>query len=191
MSKDILSERKQALEEAFFKKAEQDQVARYREKLGKQKSIDELREVSGMDNDEVLARLVDAGVTGETMAAIALVPLVHVAWSDGELDAKERSAILKAAEHKGIAPGDPARALLETWLETNPGGELFETWSSYIAGLDEHLDGPQIAELRDQIVEFAREVAKSAGGFLGFGSVSDSETRALDEIQAAFPEVSE
>lgn len=187
MTKDILSERKQALEEAFFKKAEQEQVEKYREKLGKQKTIEELREISGMENEKVLSHLVDAGITGDTMAAIALVPLVHVAWSDGELEPKERDAILQAAEHKGINADTPARELLDKWLESDPGDELFAAWSDYVGGLEEHLEPDQVVELRDQVVEFAREVARAAGGFLGFGSVSDSETRALEEISAAFP----
>ncbi len=188
MTKDILSERKQALEEAFFKKAEKEQVAKYREKLSKQQTIEELREISGMDNEKVLSHLVDAGITGETMAAIALVPLVHVAWSDGAIETKEREAILQAAEHKGINADSPARDLLDKWLEQNPGDELFGAWCDYVGNLDQHLDAGQLAELRDQIVEFAREIARAAGGFLGFGSVSDSETRALEEIAAAFSE---
>lgn len=187
MSKDILAERKQALEEAFFKKAEKEQVKKYREKLGKQQTLEELREISGMESEKVLNHLVDVGITGETMAAIALVPLVHVAWSDGEVDKREREAIVAAAEHKGIKADTPARELLNHWLEDKPVKELFSVWSEYIGALDAHLDSEQIAELRDQIVSFAREVARSAGGFLGFGSVSESETRALDEIAAAFP----
>lgn len=187
MTKDILSERKQALEEAFFKKTEQEQVARYREKLGKQKTIEALREISGMENEEVLAHLVDAGITGDTMAAIALVPLVHVAWSDGEVEPKERDAILAAAEHKGIEADAPAHKLLETWLDENPGDALFSAWRDYVGGLEAHLDADQVADLRDQIVEFAREVARSAGGFLGIGAISESEKQALDEIAAAFP----
>jgi hypothetical protein len=188
MSKDILAERKQALEEAFFQKAEKEQVDKYRDKLGKQKTLDELREISGMESEAVLEKLVDAGITGDTMAAIALVPLVHVAWSDGELDKKERAAILQAADHKGIKTDSPAHGLLDKWLDKKPSRELFAAWQSYIGGLGTHLDAKQIAELRDQIVEFAREVARSAGGFLGFGAVSESETRALEQIAAAFPE---
>lgn len=187
MSKDVFAERKQALEDAFFKKAEKEQVEKYRDKLRKQETIEELREISGMESDEVLRHLVDAGITGETIAAIALVPLVHVAWSDGDLDKKEREAIIQAAEHKGIKADTPAWELLGHWLEDKPGKELFAAWSLYIGGLEAHLEGDQVTELRDQIVEFARDVARSAGGFLGFGSVSESETKALDEIAAAFP----
>lgn len=191
MTKDILSKRKEALEEAFFKKAEQEQVAKYRDKLSKQKTIEELREISGMENETVLGHLVDAGITGDTMAAIALVPLVHVAWSDGALEPRERDAILHAAEHKGIGADAPARELLEKWLEDKPADDLFDAWRDYVGGLEKHLDAEQLAELREQIVAFAREVARAAGGFLGIGSVSDSETRAIDEIAAAFPEASE
>jgi hypothetical protein len=187
MTKDILAERKQALEDAFFQKAEKEQVEKYRDKLGKQKTLDELREISGMESEKVLNHLVDVGITGETMAAIALVPLVHIAWSDGDLEKKERKAISAAAEHKGIKSETPARELLDQWLEKKPGRELFAAWAEYIGALDAHLEADQLAELRDQIVEFAREVARSAGGFLGFGSVSESETRALEEIAAAFP----
>jgi len=187
MSKDILSERKQALEDAFFKKAEKDQVDKYREKLRVQETLEELREISGMESDEVLGHLIEVGITAETMAAIALVPLVHVAWSDGVLDKKERKAILEAASSKGISSDAPAHDLLIEWLDDKPGSDLFDAWAEYVGALRAHLEQEQVEELRDQIVGFAREVARAAGGLLGFGSVSESETKALEEIAAAFP----
>ena len=75
-----------------------------------------LAEVAGIRDDHLLQKLVDLEVSPETVAAIALVPLVEVAWADGTVDAKEREAVLAAAAAQGMAAGSLEYDLLATWL---------------------------------------------------------------------------
>lgn len=187
MTHDFLGDRRKALEEAFFKKAEKQQLEAYREKLAAAEQREELRQISGMENDHVLDALVALGVTGETMAALALVPLVHVGWADGILQASERKAILRAAHEKGIEEGTPAAELLDHWLDEEPRPALFDTWCEYIGALEPLLDAEHLDILKNEITSKAREIARKAGGILGIVSISDSEEKALDEIEAAFP----
>ena len=44
----------------------------------------------------MLAELARVGVRPETLSAVALIPLVMVAWADGRVDESERLAILNA-----------------------------------------------------------------------------------------------
>jgi hypothetical protein len=187
MSQDFLGDRKQALEEAFFKKAEKAQVDAYREKLARKAQRDQLRELSGMDDEGVLDALIELGVSAETMAALALVPLVHVAWADGVVQAAERKAILQAAGEKGIEEGSPAAALLAGWLEDEPGSDLFKAWREYIGALEPVLDAEHLATLKAEITAKAEEIARKAGGFLGIAAISEEEEEALGEIERAFP----
>ena len=180
---DSLKERGRSLEEAFFKKEESKQLEGHRKKL----QVNELAEASGLDNTKALAPLVDLGVTADTIAAIALVPLIHVAWADGEMQENERKAILEAADEKGIKNDSPAHQLLDSWLDERPKATLFAAWSEYIGALKDEVDDKALAELKESIASFARDVAKSAGGFLGIKAVSGDEERALDEVEKAFP----
>jgi len=147
---------------------------------------DELRKVSGMTDEAVLDQLVALGLTGKTIAALSLVPLIWVAWADGVIQDNERVAILQGAHGKGLEEGSAGYQLLEGWLAKRPDETLFSAWEAYIKTLTAQLNDEQNRLLKTQIVNFARVVAESAGGFLGIGRVSGSEEKVLTRIGAAF-----
>ena len=62
---------------------------------------------------------------------MGLLPLVVVAWADGTVDAKERKAVLEAAEGAGVAKGDAPHALLEAWLAVRPPENFMDAWEGY------------------------------------------------------------
>jgi hypothetical protein len=70
-----------------------------------------------LDSDPVIDVLVELDVHAETVAAFSIVPLIEVAWADGGIHDKERAAILKAAEERGIEIGSPNHDLFERWLD--------------------------------------------------------------------------
>jgi hypothetical protein len=181
-----LDERRQALENEFFHKENANKIQVLKQDLHESTTKDELRRVSGMTDDEVLDQLVALGLTGKTVAALSLVPLIWVAWADGVIQESERVAILNAATGKGLEAGSPGLVLLETWLEKKPDDALFRAWEQYIKSLASHLNDEQNRLLRTQIVDFARVVAESAGGFLGIGRVTGSEERVLQRISHTF-----
>ncbi|MBT8495261.1 MAG: hypothetical protein KJO07_19600 [Deltaproteobacteria bacterium] len=148
---------------------------------------EELRRASGMDNNEVLDKMLELGLTGETVAALSLIPPLHVAWADGRMQEPERSAILHGAEGKGIDKGSPAWQMLEDWLSSEPPPAMFEAWSAYIQALGkELLNDQQFSTLKSQILAFAKGVAAAAGGFLGIGSIAKAESQAIAHIESAF-----
>src|SRR5690606_26860332 len=108
MSSEFLDDRRKSLEDEFFHKESQKDLAKLREKLAKQNSKDELRKASGMEDEAVLDRLVELGIGADTIAALSLVPLIKVAWADGAVQDREREAILQGAEDKGITKDSPA-----------------------------------------------------------------------------------
>jgi len=181
-----LEERGRALEDQFFEKDNQQKLAAMRDKMDAQKSREELRKASGMSDDAVLDRLVSLGLTGKTIAALSLVPLIQVAWADGEIQDKERTAILQGAHGKGLEQGSPGYELLQSWLQTKPGDDLFVAWESYIKALTGQLNEEQNRLLKTQIVGFAKLVAAAAGGILGIGKVSGAEEKILGRIEGAF-----
>lgn len=143
--------------------------------------------VWGIEDLAVIGRLVKLGLTTETVAAISLTPLVEVAWSDGKVDAKERAAVLQAAEQYGLGRDDMSYLLLEGRLSERPGTELLDTWKKYVALLSRVLDGPTLGTLRGEVMARARQVAEASGGILGLGrKISKSELAKLDELEQAF-----
>ena len=55
------------------------------------------------------------------------VALVQVAWAEGHVSQREREVVLEIAASRGVGPGSPAHAKLESWLKTRPHDSVFET----------------------------------------------------------------
>jgi hypothetical protein len=186
MAEVTLEERGKALEDQFYEKENKDKLAQMKAKLDTQSSKDDLRKVSGMTDDAVLDKLVGLGLTANTIAALSLVPLIEVAWADGQIQDNERTAILQGAHGKGLEKGSPGYDLLQSWLAKRPASSLLEAWEAYIKSLTAQLNDEQNHLLKNQIVGFAKMVAGAAGGFLGIGRVSASEETVLKRIESAF-----
>lgn len=186
MSEVTLEERGRALENQFYDKENQAKLAAMKHKLDEQRDKEDLRKASGMSDDAVLDKLVHLGLTGQTIAALSLVPLIQVAWADGAIQDNERVAILQGAHGKGLEQGTPGYELLQGWLAKAPGDDLLDAWEAYIKALTAQLNDEQNRLLKNQIVGFAKMVAAAAGGFLGIGKVSASEEKVLHRIEAAF-----
>jgi len=187
MSEEFLGDRRKALEEEFFAKQNQRLLQQFRETTVAQARSEALAAASGITDAAVLAQLAAVGLSSETMAALALVPLVEVAWADGTLDAKERSALLAAAEHAGLSTDSASYQMLEAWLRERPSPKLLETWKAYVAILSRTLDVHATAALKQDLLGRARGIAEAAGGFLGLGKrISSAEQAVLTELEQAF-----
>lgn len=181
-----LEDRGRALEDEFFHKENQKKIDALRSKLDAQRTRDELRKTSGMTDDAVIDRLLALGLSATTVSCLSLVPLIWVAWADGNIADNEREAILQGAHGKGLEQGSDGYALLQSWLDKKPEGALYEAWSSYIKALAAELNDEQNRLLKNQVVGFAKLVASVSGGFLGIHKVSASESDVLAKIEAAF-----
>ncbi len=181
-----LEERGRALEDEFFHKENQVKLAALKAKQELKDSKEELKKASGMSDDAVLDHLVTLGLRANTIAALSLVPLVAVAWSDGEIQDDERQAIMQGAHGKGLEEGSAGYEILSGWLDKRPADNLLDAWEGYIKALSSQLNDEQSRLLKNQIVGFAEMVASAAGGILGFGKISSKEEAVLSRIKAAF-----
>jgi hypothetical protein len=187
MDKNIWDERRRGLEDEFFAKQNHAVLAKLRQAQARDAEISDLSQATGIKNADVLAHLVDHGVTSAAALSLSLVPLVRVAWADGSMDYKEYDAILQAAAEQGIAPETPAHDLLVAWLKTEPPASLVESWNVYVKGLRDILTREDFSHLQESIMGRARVVAATAGGFLGLGAkVSDAEEREIRSLERAF-----
>ncbi len=181
-----LKETARALEDSFFAKENERILKELRAATVREGKRKEFREYLNIKNDELLDALLELAVEPETLVAFTLVPLVEVAWADGEIQPKERDAIIKAAVERGVAEDSPTAELLRNWLDTRPDPQLLETWMSYIEELKMSLSEETWAEMKKTVMGRARAIAEAAGGFLGVASISAAEKKMLQELEWAF-----
>ncbi len=181
-----LHEKARALTDSFFAEENARVLKELRAAQAAEEKRIEFREYLNIENDEILDALLELDVEPETLVAFALVPLVEVAWADGEIQAKERGAILKAAIEQGVTDGSPTYSLLDNWLQTPPSPLLFETWKGYIRELLASLGDRSRDHLKNSSLGRARAVAEAAGGFLGIASISAGERKMLEKLEQAF-----
>ena len=180
---DSLAKRGHSLEEMFFKERDAKLIAQRKKLEEMENNKKALTEVSGIHNSKVLDKLVELEISPSTLASLAVLPLVEVAWADGHLDEKEKQAILaEAAQTKTKDSID--YALLEAWLKEKPSSKLLEAWVQYIAGLRETMSPQEMSDLKSELLSGARKIAKAAGGFLS--KVSDEEKKVLQKMEDAF-----
>jgi hypothetical protein len=181
-SYDSFKQRERGLEEAFFKERDRQLMEKLRSQLATFEEKRKLAHVTGIVEDHVLSSLASAGVRAETLAAVALIPLVEVAWCDGLVAPEEREAILNAATQQGIHRDSPSRELLEHWLTERPDARIIEAWEEYVHELARIMPGPTLEAMKKNIVNRMQNVATAAGGFLGLSTVSKHEQQKMDEI---------
>ena len=115
MVDESLRERERALENVFFAQESERLLQRMREADAARSRKAALAAGSGIADEAVLDQLAALGLGPQGVAALALAPVVLVAWADGTLDPKERDAIQQAAQKAGLAQNPegagPARRL--------------------------------------------------------------------------------
>ncbi|MEE9559579.1 MAG: hypothetical protein V3V64_02240 [Acidiferrobacterales bacterium] len=187
MNEKLLGSRRKALEDSFFAKENEKLRQALQEKKSAQANREALSAASGVTDDTVLDELIALDISSDTLAALSLVPLVEVAWADGSIDEKERSAILAAAAHAGLERDGASYQLLQGWLAVQPESKVLAAWKDYVAALSNTLSADANAALKQDLLGRARSVAEAAGGFLGLGSkISSAEQAMLNELEQAF-----
>jgi hypothetical protein len=180
-----LRSRGEALVEEFYRWQPLEPVRTVGPARGSDAKEQEISLASGITDRGVLKLLADLEVSSSVVAALALVPLVEVAWADGELAPEERRSVLRASEEQGIRPGSRAHGLLASWMEHRPTEALFAAWEAYIEAVFEPMDAAEREALATDLVGRARDVARAAGHRGGPGSISPEEERALERLEAA------
>lgn len=142
-----------------------------------------------MDQETLVEELRYLGIDVEDHRALLVLPLVHVAWSDGDFHPKEGEALEAAALKLNACQEGEAARMLSNWQKNAPSDEYFRRGREVLLALCVRGTGPG-RDIRkatiDQMLEEARAVAAAAGGFLGIRSVSSEERVVLTELETMF-----
>lgn len=167
-----------------FDVAQKEVRAKLRARL--HESAEDLRAVTtqteGGTRLSVQSRIEALGFVGQATKIFDLLPLVHVAWADGGIQAGERATVLNLLKLRALPPGE-AWTVMETLLEERPSQ----------AYLDASLDVLRevLAERQDDgrtVLGLCILLAESAGGFLGLASISKAEHDMIEKIAARLGE---
>ena len=142
-----------------------------------------------MTDDELIGALRFKGIDRASYKVVALLPLVRVAWADGQVQTAERALIEEVARSRGLVEADGAR-ILRGWLENAPTDEYVRRGNACLKALAErsggHFGGHLDVASLDQVVSLCEQVAAAAGGLFGIlWSVDDRERAAIEEIARA------
>ncbi len=131
-----------------------------------------------MNDRELTSFLHEFGIDAESREALAFLPVVWVAWSDGTVEPAERALILElAAQHVSLGP-EGARAL-DNWLSFVPDRARVERAAALLVALDMRTR----AGTGGDVVDFCRRVAQSGGSL--FGRISPPEREAMEAVAHA------
>jgi hypothetical protein len=158
-----LNPQEEHLGNAFFDGSAADQRARIQLQAEERSARDRIAEATGITDTGLLAELAGLGIRVETLSALTLVPLIEVAWVDGEMDAAERERILAGAASVGIEPGSISYRLLEIWIDESPAPDLTNLWHDFTRALCAQLTPAEAERLEQNVVGRARSVAAAAG----------------------------
>jgi hypothetical protein len=186
VSDHVLSERRRALEDEFFARQSNVLLQRMRAAGEARSRREALAAASGIADDALLDRLVALGLGPETLTALAIVPMVLVAWADGSVEKTEREAVLAGAREVGLEQHPGSRELLDGWLNTKPGPELGDAWFNYTKAISASLAPDAKASLQREIIGRCRRVADAAGGFLLGSKISIAEKAILVKLEQVF-----
>jgi hypothetical protein len=186
MSSKFLQKPNRSIEDMFF--YEQDRrIIEQRRKLQRMKETKEnLAKVSGIHDDAVLEKLIALDIRPETLATLVGIPLIEIAWADGQMDAKERNKLFKYAENAGLRKKGLDSKVMSSLLKDRPDPELLDGWIQYVRNLCKQLRSAEREALKEEVMADARSIAKAAGGILGFASISAEEKAMLDKLESAF-----
>jgi hypothetical protein len=180
--KDAFKERGRALEEDYFRRKEQELIAKMRERAAAEAERQRIGQTTGVADAQILQDLQDLGYTADTVTLLHLVPLIQMAWAEGHVSMRERDLIIEAARARGIESGSAADRQLAGWLATRPSEELFNTTMRAIAAMLESRPEEERAASEKDLLSYLTSIATASGGVLGWGAVSDEERSVLARI---------
>lgn len=183
-NKDAFAERRRGLEEEYFHKKEKELLEKLRRRMQAEVERGQMAEALGIQDTEILSDLQALGYTRETVALLHLVPLIQVAWADGDVTLREKDLILELARSRGIAADSTAYEQLAGWLTQRPSEQFFQDTLRIIAALFEALPPEQQAAGKRDLVSYSVNIASISGGILGLGKISRQEQEVIERISA-------
>ena len=179
---DSLSERGRALEEEYFRRKNRELLDKMQQEARSEEARRAMGEQLGITDPEMLRELQKLGFTPETVVLLPLIPMVQVAWADGDVTDAERSALFKVARARGVAEGSAAHHQLSSWLADRPAPDVFSGATRLIRAILDAPAGDQKTLSGDELVAYCESIATASGGLFGLNRISSEERAILTSL---------
>lgn len=141
-----------------------------------------------LTDDELRTKLAELEIDGDSYRALLILPLIEVAWADGQIQEQERSTIVRiTANYKAFQAEE--NALIRGWLQTRPDHVYFTKARHLLLqlALREHGLGAEVnIRTLNELLDYCQIVAKAAGGLFGVAfQIEATERDAMREIADA------
>ena len=130
----------------------------------------------GITDPDLASQLSGLGIEVETLPVLHLVPLIQVAWADGEIQAGERALLNDAATTRGIIDG-ASKALFEQMLNAPPTEALVAGAMALIRHFLDAMSPEDAVSARADLFGLSKGVADASGGVFGLWGRIDAATR--------------
>lgn len=183
---DPFESRRTSFEEGYFRQKDAEMVDKLRDVFQAKHDREDLRRLTGITSEDVLDRLMAVHAKGQMLTAFQLLPLVEIAWADGDRDKRESEAVIAAAIKHGVPPDSLALERIKEWLERGPDPEARKAWYMYAQELRKTLSPAELKTFREDLLQNARHIAELSGGFFGmFLNLSQGEKKVLQKMTDA------
>jgi hypothetical protein len=163
----------------YFRRADAELIENMRRRAAFEERRRHMVEACQTGDPQILSALEELGYDQTNARLLYLVPLVHVAWSDGSVNEAERNQILVLAALQGIQPDLPAYQQLLAWLDQKPRHEFFYGTLRAIQAIFQSLPEDQQNERKELLIRSCRQVAFASCGLFGWKSKICLAKRAL------------
>jgi hypothetical protein len=176
---------KKSNEEDYFQKKEQELIQKMRRQAESEAERRQVAETIGIADPEILEGLDDLGYTHQTVRLLYLVPLVQMAWIDGQVTQRERQQFFEMARLSGVEKDGPAYRRVLDWLDRQPPEEFFQRTLRVIQDTLQILAPEKRKAIKQDLLLCCTRIAETSGGILGVGSkISQAEQKLLQQIAA-------
>lgn len=132
-------------------------------------------------NESARQILGSLGMDERNHRALPLLPLVQVAWADGEIQSSEAELMMRLARDSYQLCPDGI-LMLQNWLRFRPSSDYVERGQRALVTLA-HGDQEVFDKgVLDDVLCLCLDVAKAAGGYFGYHTISVEETKAIQRI---------
>ncbi|MGB7328956.1 MAG: hypothetical protein WBD31_29015 [Rubripirellula sp.] len=145
-----------------------------------------LRQAAGIDDGELLDRLVDAGFTSDTVPALQLAPIALIAWASDSVSDEESQAAVWSIYENRLFSHPAAASRVQSWIDVRPDESLWGLWQDYTECRLQSLPSVVRQLVGKQLLQQASDVALASGGFLGVGKICAAEQAILDTIRSVY-----
>jgi len=134
-----------------------------------------------MNDAELLSVLNGMGIDAQSSSAVAMLPMVKVAWAGGAIHMEAIAVIHRVASTRGMLYGD-GFALMKNWLSSQPSDDFFRRGFSV---LREVMERAVVAgDAPSDLYKFCEAVARvSSKRYRNFGLMGSIERRVLSMLR--------